>query len=170
MGGLGVDVDAAGWDDPAAGAVEELLAASTNAGRPRITGFLSGADIVLGLLCVDMGWKERYCVEGCFSLRLLTLLYRIFGPANVLQLGLQTFHLHPFVCILTISSRELSGYKVSARLRTLRTIYKMPRPNDSPDVATSKSLAYILRHGAEKESLHIRSDGYIKLDDVVRAV
>ena len=44
---------------------------------------------------------------------------------------------------------------------------KMPRPNDSPDVATSKTLAYILRHGAEKESLHIRTDGYIKLDDVV---
>lgn len=43
----------------------------------------------------------------------------------------------------------------------------MPRPNDSPDVATSKTLAYILRHGAEKESLHIRTDGYIKLDDVV---
>jgi 2'-phosphotransferase len=45
----------------------------------------------------------------------------------------------------------------------------MPRPNDSPDVATSKTLAYILRHGAEKESLHIRTDGYIKLDDVVSA-
>jgi 2'-phosphotransferase len=46
----------------------------------------------------------------------------------------------------------------------------MPRPNDSPDVATSKTLAYILRHGAEKESLHIRSDGYIKLDDVVSRI
>ena len=43
----------------------------------------------------------------------------------------------------------------------------MPRPTDSPDVAASKTLSYILRHGAEKEGLHIRSDGYIKLDDVV---
>lgn len=43
----------------------------------------------------------------------------------------------------------------------------MPRPNDTPDVAASKALSYILRHGAEKEGLHIRSDGYIKLDDVV---
>ena len=43
----------------------------------------------------------------------------------------------------------------------------MPRPNDSPDVAASKTLAYLLRHGAEKESLHMRSDGYIKLSDVV---
>lgn len=43
----------------------------------------------------------------------------------------------------------------------------MPRPNDSPDVQVSKTLAYILRHGAEKEGLHIRSDGFIKLNDVV---
>lgn len=44
----------------------------------------------------------------------------------------------------------------------------MPRPNDSPDVAASKTLAYILRHGAEKEMLDMRSDGYLKLNDVVR--
>ncbi|ORY35028.1 KptA family-domain-containing protein [Naematelia encephala] len=43
----------------------------------------------------------------------------------------------------------------------------MPRPNDSPDVSASKTLAYILRHGAEKEQLDIRSDGYIKLADVL---
>ena len=43
----------------------------------------------------------------------------------------------------------------------------MPRPNDSPDVAASKTLAYILRHGAEKEMLDMRSDGYLKLNDVV---
>lgn len=46
----------------------------------------------------------------------------------------------------------------------------MPRPNDSPDVAASKGLAYILRHGAEKEGLHIRSDGLVRLVDVVRIV
>ncbi|KLT40404.1 hypothetical protein CC85DRAFT_287507 [Cutaneotrichosporon oleaginosum] len=43
----------------------------------------------------------------------------------------------------------------------------MPRPADSPDVAASKTLAYILRHGAEKEGLHIRSDGLVRLDDVL---
>lgn len=43
----------------------------------------------------------------------------------------------------------------------------MPRPADSPDVAASKCLSYILRHGAEKEGLHIRSDGLVRLDDVV---
>ncbi|WWC93102.1 uncharacterized protein L201_008068 [Kwoniella dendrophila CBS 6074] len=43
----------------------------------------------------------------------------------------------------------------------------MPRPPETPDVKASKGLAYILRHGAEKEGLHIRSDGYIKLNDVL---
>jgi 2'-phosphotransferase len=43
----------------------------------------------------------------------------------------------------------------------------MPRPNDSPDVAASKTLSYILRHGAEKEGLPMRSDGLIRLADVV---
>ncbi|WVW86590.1 hypothetical protein I302_108640 [Kwoniella bestiolae CBS 10118] len=43
----------------------------------------------------------------------------------------------------------------------------MPRPPETPDVRASKSLAYILRHGAEKEGLSIRSDGYIRLDDVL---
>lgn len=43
----------------------------------------------------------------------------------------------------------------------------MPRPNDTPDVKASKALAYILRHGAEKEGLDMRGDGYIKLKDVV---
>ncbi|KAL1409458.1 tRNA 2'-phosphotransferase [Vanrija albida] len=42
-----------------------------------------------------------------------------------------------------------------------------PRPNDSPDVKASKALSYILRHGAEKEGLHIRSDGLIKLKAVL---
>lgn len=44
----------------------------------------------------------------------------------------------------------------------------MPRPQEDPDVRNSKTLAYILRHGAEKEGLYIRSDGFIKLADVVR--
>lgn len=44
----------------------------------------------------------------------------------------------------------------------------MPRPPEDPDVRNSKTLAYILRHGAEKEGLYIRSDGFIKLADVVR--
>ncbi|WVQ75094.1 hypothetical protein IAR50_004703 [Cryptococcus sp. DSM 104548] len=43
----------------------------------------------------------------------------------------------------------------------------MPRPPETPEVRNSKTLAYILRHGAEKEGLHIRQDGFIKLADVL---
>lgn len=43
------------------------------------------------------------------------------------------------------------------------------RHND-PDVELSKALSYILRHGAQREGLVIRSDGYVRLDDLVSAV
>ena len=38
---------------------------------------------------------------------------------------------------------------------------------DTPEVQLSKALAYILRHGAQKEHLHIRSDGYVRVDDIL---
>jgi hypothetical protein len=39
-----------------------------------------------------------------------------------------------------------------------------------PNVELSKTLSYILRHGAKNEGLAIRSDGYVKLDDLVSAI
>lgn len=33
----------------------------------------------------------------------------------------------------------------------------------------SKTLAYLLRHGAEKEGLPMRRDGYVKVHDLVRS-
>ncbi|TIA87339.1 hypothetical protein E3P99_03229 [Wallemia hederae] len=41
------------------------------------------------------------------------------------------------------------------------------RPNDSPDVRYSKTLSYILRHGAIKEGLEMRNDGFIRVDDLL---
>ncbi|GAO46773.1 phosphotransferase KptA/Tpt1 [Saitoella complicata NRRL Y-17804] len=41
------------------------------------------------------------------------------------------------------------------------------RPNDSPEVQLSKSLSYILRHGAAKEGLEMREDGYVILKDIL---
>ena len=46
----------------------------------------------------------------------------------------------------------------------------MTRPTDPPDIRISKTLSYILRHGAEKEGLPIRSDGFINLKDVVSII
>jgi len=39
--------------------------------------------------------------------------------------------------------------------------------NGDPDVQLSKSLSWILRHGAKGEGLTMRSDGYVKLDDLL---
>jgi 2'-phosphotransferase len=41
-------------------------------------------------------------------------------------------------------------------------------PRDSPDVQLSKTLSYLLRHGAEKEKLVMRADGYVRVSDLVR--
>ena len=42
------------------------------------------------------------------------------------------------------------------------------REDESPDVKISKALSYILRHGAAKEGLKMRPDGYVRVDDIVR--
>jgi hypothetical protein len=41
---------------------------------------------------------------------------------------------------------------------------------DSPDVQMSKTLSYLLRHGAEKEKLAIRDDGFVRVRDLVRTL
>ncbi|KAJ3076749.1 tRNA 2'-phosphotransferase 1 [Podochytrium sp. JEL0797] len=42
------------------------------------------------------------------------------------------------------------------------------RPADSPQVQFSKSLSYILRHGAAKEGVPMRPDGYVSLTDLTK--
>lgn len=42
------------------------------------------------------------------------------------------------------------------------------REDESPDVKLSKTLSYILRHGAAKEGLKVRSDGFVRVDELVR--
>jgi hypothetical protein len=39
--------------------------------------------------------------------------------------------------------------------------------NESPTVVLSKSLSWILRHGLDKSGLQARSDGYVRLDELV---
>ncbi|EGG11975.1 uncharacterized protein MELLADRAFT_101818 [Melampsora larici-populina 98AG31] len=41
------------------------------------------------------------------------------------------------------------------------------RMNDSPDTQLSKTLSYLLRHGAAKEGLKMRSDGFVKINDLL---
>ncbi|KAF8813017.1 hypothetical protein BYT27DRAFT_7085488 [Phlegmacium glaucopus] len=39
---------------------------------------------------------------------------------------------------------------------------------DSPEVRISKTLSWLLRHGAQGEGLKIRTDGYIRVDDILQ--
>ncbi|CAE6468429.1 unnamed protein product [Rhizoctonia solani] len=41
------------------------------------------------------------------------------------------------------------------------------RRNESVEIRNSKTLSYILRHGAAKEHLTIRSDGYVRVSDLL---
>lgn len=41
------------------------------------------------------------------------------------------------------------------------------RPTDDPDTRWSKTLSYILRHGASKEGLKLRPDGFVRVEDLV---
>jgi hypothetical protein len=43
-------------------------------------------------------------------------------------------------------------------------------PKDSPEVRLSKTITWILRHGAQMEGLPMRGDGYIKVEDLVRFI
>ncbi|KAK9480245.1 phosphotransferase KptA/Tpt1 [Lipomyces japonicus] len=43
-----------------------------------------------------------------------------------------------------------------------------PRVPDSPEVRLSKRLSYILRHGAGKEKLPIRDDGYVAVNVILQ--
>jgi RNA:NAD 2'-phosphotransferase (TPT1/KptA family) len=39
--------------------------------------------------------------------------------------------------------------------------------NDSPTVALSKQLSWLLRHNLDKSGLQARNDGYVRLDELV---
>jgi RNA:NAD 2'-phosphotransferase (TPT1/KptA family) len=41
------------------------------------------------------------------------------------------------------------------------------RPTDSPEVRMSKTLSWLLRHGAKSENLPMRPDGYVRVEDLV---
>ncbi|KAK9472900.1 phosphotransferase KptA/Tpt1, partial [Dipodascopsis tothii] len=42
------------------------------------------------------------------------------------------------------------------------------RPKDSPEVRLSKALSYVLRHGAVKEKVPIRPDGFVLVKDLLK--
>lgn len=43
-------------------------------------------------------------------------------------------------------------------------------PRDEEDVRISKTLSWVLRHGARSEGLTLRPDGYVRVRDLVRSL
>lgn len=50
-------------------------------------------------------------------------------------------------------------YKPSSKLRG--------HPREPESVKFSKTISWILRHGAQKEGIAMREDGYVKVQDLV---
>jgi len=44
------------------------------------------------------------------------------------------------------------------------------RRNDSPTVALSKQLSWLLRHHLDDSGLQVRTDGYVRLDELVTLI
>ena len=69
-----------------------------------------------------------------------------------------------------IHSREMNESKRPTRGKPV------PKPSDKfrgnprepEEVRISKTLSYILRHGAKNEGLRMREDGYVQVRDLVR--
>jgi len=40
-------------------------------------------------------------------------------------------------------------------------------PRDDPKTRLSKTLSYVLRHGADKEAIPMRQDGFVLVNDLV---
>ena len=57
--------------------------------------------------------------------------------------------------------RQNQSHKPGSKLRG--------QVRDSPEVRISKTLSWLLRHGAQSEKLEMRKDGYVKVDDLVRS-
>ena len=72
------------------------------------------------------------------------------------------------------SPAPIPAPETTASTRTrLPKVPKVPRvaranTRDDLDTQHSKTLSYILRHGAAKESLTLRDDGFVRVADLVR--
>lgn len=53
--------------------------------------------------------------------------------------------------------------------RAVRKPLLRGHPKDEEEVRLSKTLTWILRHGAKSEGIHMRDDGYVRITDLVRA-
>lgn len=65
------------------------------------------------------------------------------------------------------ASNQTQGQDVAAGTTSKTARNARGRPTDDPDTRHSKTLSYILRHGAAKEGLTLRPDGFVRVSDLV---
>lgn len=100
-----------------------------------------------------------------------------------MTLKLDLPHLHP-----TVTSQVLARARAHNPATNLTEIFTMSsesrergggtrgrgrghgRREDDPNTKISKALSYILRHGAEKEGLKLRGDGYANVAELVSSL
>ncbi|KAJ6477410.1 KptA family-domain-containing protein [Mycena vitilis] len=63
--------------------------------------------------------------------------------------------------------QQASGSSKSTGATQQRSQKLRGLPKDSPEVRVSKTLSWILRHGAKSEGLAMRPDGYVKVTDLL---
>jgi len=79
-------------------------------------------------------------------------LFVLFKPAH-----------RPVLTAATTSTKHIT----TASMSTGRQRQQNRSRNDSPTVALSKQLSWLLRHGLDKSGLTVRNDGYVTLDELV---
>lgn len=109
-----------------------------------------------------------YCYRSSLQIAITALLSHI--------IALHCIHLSEMSDPVASSSSSVHAAASSAGPGSIDEKPKKPsggrrqqhgRREETPDVRISKALSYILRHGAAKESLTMRPDGFVRVDELV---
>jgi len=110
-------------------------------------------EVISRLFKRGTGLIDQSC--GDFPQRMIALRMKKLSFPNLL--------LHSRIPIL-LSQMSSKPYAKDSSPRDRR---RRNNPHDSPSVALSKQLSWLLRHGLDKSGLPVRNDGYVQLDALV---
>lgn len=122
-------------------------------------------------------WCRIFSDQRMVFCRSSTALARRSSTLRVLQAGRTTTRSYRLISILLTS---MDGTKERDAAKSQRGAKKSQKgagrtpsnklkgmPKDSLEVRLSKTVSWILRHGAMQEGLELRSDGYARVQDLV---
>jgi hypothetical protein len=90
-------------------------------------------------------------------------------PNGCSSLGVIDFVLHPNYHGRSAGALTMDQPKQEKQRATKGSTKLRGHLRDDPKTRTSKTLSYVLRHGAKSEGIPIRPDGYVRVKDLVRA-